>query len=233
MRPRIVGGVAGWAAAVTPLVAVNVASLTGLFDFASMAMAGTLALLVGILLGGALAGGIAGRPRVAYPGGALAGAQAGGIVALLYGVTALALVLVTSVFDSAPPLLMDNLAGIVRMLVAVLFVAALVVATALVTGWLSGRKMQLPAATTLPGKAAVRMPAQSGGYGRSAAPIRSGGRGNESGWTPPSQRGASRARYDTESGGDPRSSGSRPREEHSAPSARRSGSAGRQDGRRW
>ena len=233
MRPRIVGGAAGWAAAVTPLVAVNLASFAGLFDFQSMAVAGAMALLGGILLGGAIAGGIAGRPREEYAGGALAGAVAGGILALLYGATALTLVLITSIADSAPPLLVDSLAGIVRMVVAVLFIAALMVTTAFVAGWLSGRRMQAPVAVISTGKAAARSPRQSGGYGRSAAPVRSAGMGDEPGWVPPARQGAPRARYDTRNSGDSRSSGSRPRQAQSAPSARRTGVAGHEDGRRW
>ncbi|HEV2457369.1 MAG TPA: hypothetical protein VGS80_03320 [Ktedonobacterales bacterium] len=233
MRPRIVGGVAGWAAAVTPLIAVNVASLAGLFDFATMAVAGALALLGGILLGGAIAGGIAGRPRGAYAGGALAGAQAGGIVALLYGATALALVLVTSVADTAPPLLVDNLAGIVRMMVAVVFVAALVVAIAFAAGWLSGQRRQAPVAMTPTHQAAAPTPGQSGGFGRSAAAMHGTGRGEEPEWIPPARQDTPRARYDMRNGGDPRSTGSRPRSAQSAPSPRRAGVAGREDGRRW
>jgi hypothetical protein len=232
MRPRIVGGVAGWAAAVTPLIAVNVASFAGLFDFASMAVAGAAALLGGILLGGAIAGGIAGRPRGGYAGGALAGAQAGGIVALLYGATALALVLVTSVADSAPPLLVDSLAGIVRMVVAVAFVAALVVATAFAAGLLSGRRMQAPLAMAPAGKAAARTPGHSGGFGHSPAAMRGTGRGEDPGWIPPARQDSPRARYDMRNGGDPRSTGSRPRSAQSAAAPRRAGVAGREEDQR-
>ncbi|MFI5272626.1 MAG: hypothetical protein ACHQ4H_06285 [Ktedonobacterales bacterium] len=140
MRARITGGVVGWFVAILPLVAVNVANIAAIFNFQEMVLAGAVAIAVGLLLGGALAGALGGRRRPRNRGGAVGGAAAGGIFAALYLVTLLVLLALSSAFDSAPVLLQDGFWGIIRMLTALAFVAALPIAVAVAAGTLAGRR---------------------------------------------------------------------------------------------
>ena len=131
MRARIGAGIAGWLIAVVPLVGVNIAAYAGVFGYDTPLAAGMIALVGGIVLGGALSGALAGRR-----GGGVAGAAVGGgSAALLYAVTIIALMFSTSYFASAPPLIAEHPIGAS---VAVVFCAALLLAVALLVGTLVG-----------------------------------------------------------------------------------------------
>lgn len=122
------GGIAGWIVGVLPLVAVNVAGISGLLDFQDTLVAGGIALLGGIFLGGIVAGSIAGRARAAL--------ASGGIAALLFVLTIVALEVVTAITDVAPPLVADgeNVQDTIRAVAVLVFAAALLLAVSLVTG---------------------------------------------------------------------------------------------------
>jgi hypothetical protein len=122
------GGIAGWLVGTLPLVAVNVAGFLGLFSFQDTLVAGGIALLGGILLGGIIAGSIAGRARAAL--------ASGGIAALLFVLTIVALEVVTAVTDIAPPLVAagENVQDTIRAVAVLVFAAALLLAVSLVTG---------------------------------------------------------------------------------------------------
>lgn len=152
MRYRMLGGLLGWVVAVLPLAAVNLASLAALFSFQEAVLAGGLAIVLGLLLGGATAGLVGGRQRRAYQGGAVGGAAAGGVAALLYLVTVFALLALASSADSAPLLLQDGLLGALWTLTALAFVALLFVACATASGALAGRRA--PKGGRIPGSAA-------------------------------------------------------------------------------
>jgi hypothetical protein len=122
------GGIAGWLVGALPLVGVNVAGFLGLFSFQDTLVAGGIALLGGILLGGIAAGSIAGRARAAL--------ASGGIAALLFVFTIVALEVVTAVTDVAPPLVAagENVQDAIRAVAVLVFAAALLLAVSLVTG---------------------------------------------------------------------------------------------------
>lgn len=122
------GGIAGWLVGALPLVAVNVAGFLGIFSFQDTLMAGGIALLGGILLGGIVAGSIAGRARAAL--------ASGGIAALLFVLTIIALEVVTAVTDIAPPVVAAgaNVQDALRAVGVLVFAAALLLAVSLVTG---------------------------------------------------------------------------------------------------
>lgn len=139
MRYRVLGGLLGWLAAVLPLVAVNVASLTAIFDFQESVLAGGLAIVIGLLLGGVVAGLVGGRQRRAYLGGFVGGAGAGVFAALFYLLTLFALLAVASIAESEPLLLQDGL-GVLWVLTALAFVALVLIAIAAGAGALAGRR---------------------------------------------------------------------------------------------
>lgn len=147
MRYRMLGGLVGWLVALLPLVAVNLANLAALFSFQEAVLAGGLAIVIGLVLGGAVAGLIGGRQRQAYEGGAIGGAGAGGFAALLYLVAVFVLLAVASHADSAPLLLQDGVGGALWMLTALAFVALLFIALATGAGALAGRRAPKGAAT--------------------------------------------------------------------------------------
>ncbi len=122
------GGIAGWLVGTLPLVAVNVAGFLGLFSFQDTLIVGGIALLGGILLGGIVAGSIAGHARAAL--------ASGGIAALLFVLTIVALEVGTAITDVAPPLVADgeNVRDIIPALAVLVFAAALLLAVSLVTG---------------------------------------------------------------------------------------------------
>ncbi len=169
MRYRMLGGLLGWLVALLPLAAVNAANLAALFSFQETILAGGLAILVGLLLGGSVAGVVGGRQRRAYGGGASGGAAAGGFAALLYLTTVLVLLALASHADSAPLLLQDGLAGALWMLTALAFVALLFVAVAAASGVLVGRR-----ALAKP-RAAVPSAARAGITPRQPVPSRAPG----------------------------------------------------------
>lgn len=152
MRYRMLGGLLGWVVALLPLAAVNLANLAALFSFRESVLAGGLAIVIGLLLGGATAGLVGGRQRPAYQGGTVGGAAAGGFAALLYLATLFALLALASFANSEPLLLQDGLLGALWTLTALAFVALLFVACATAGGALAGRRA--PKARRVPGASA-------------------------------------------------------------------------------
>jgi hypothetical protein len=137
MSGRIGGGVAGWIAGVLPLLAVNVADYVGFFTFDEAVVAGTAALVAGIVLGGGVAGYIGGRTRPGRPGGAVAAAPAGMLAALLFALSEGALLVGTSIRTSAVDF---SALEWIRRGLTVIFFAALLLGIALLAGAVSGRR---------------------------------------------------------------------------------------------
>jgi hypothetical protein len=171
MRSRILGGLVSWLVAVLPLVAVNLAGLAAIFDFGETVLAGAVALVGGLLVGGALAGYLGGRPRPGNPGGAAGGAATGAIAALIYLPTVLALVLAASAADSASLLVQQtdaqgtgvptiDVQGTIGMLMALLFVAVLLVGLAALAGAVAGRRAYVPSAGKPARRGAASVPAR-------------------------------------------------------------------------
>jgi hypothetical protein len=156
MSGRIAGGLAGWIAGALLLVAVNVADFVGIFSFDEAVLAGTVALLAGTVLGGAVAGIIGGRPRAGQPGGAAAAFPSGVLAALLLGASVFALKIASGIRDSAYNLSAQEW---LRYAVTIVFFSALLLGVALLAGALAGRRSAsriLPAAPS-----AYRQPAPS------------------------------------------------------------------------
>jgi hypothetical protein len=89
---RVLGGLLGWIASVTPLIAVNICGALGLLSWDDAFIASAVVLLVGPAVGGLVAGYVAGRPIRSSVTGARSASHAGGLVALLYFVSVLGLV---------------------------------------------------------------------------------------------------------------------------------------------
>lgn len=184
MRYRMLGGLLGWLVALLPLAAVNLANLAAFFSFQEAVLAGGLAIVIGLLLGGVVAGLMGGRQRRMYVGGAVGGAGAGGFAALLYLVTVFVLLALASSAYSTPLLLQDDLRGVLWMLTALAFIALLFVAIATGAGLLAGRRAPKGATSphsaardgvtsrqpipprTAPGQPSLRLPSSSGPSGR-------------------------------------------------------------------
>jgi hypothetical protein len=179
MVRRVIAGILGCVAGVLPLVLVNVlVNGAGTFGDLETAAAqnavlfGAVALLGGILLGGAIAGWIAGRR-----GGAAAGGVAGIIAGVLYAITVILLVVGGARQGWGPPIAALHP---IRASAAILLVGALLTAVALGVGALAGRSqhpVRLTGHTSAP-RAPVSRPAER----RSAArppdePVRAAGRG--------------------------------------------------------
>ncbi|HEU0026252.1 MAG TPA: hypothetical protein VFQ25_03980 [Ktedonobacterales bacterium] len=129
MVARIAGGAAaGWLLSLAPLVVVNTLSLTsGVVDPSSTALAGVVALALGVALGGLAAGLIGGRR-----GGAIAGAVAGA----LFAASLIALMFALREQGNLP-----NLVALhpIRTMGALVFLGALVAGVALVTALIGQR----------------------------------------------------------------------------------------------
>jgi hypothetical protein len=187
MRYRIIGGVLGWLVALLPLVAVNAVNIAVRFSFQETVLAGGIAIVLGLVLGGLTAGFVGGRPRRGYWGGGSGGAAAGGVAAALYLLTVLGLLAVSSAADSAPLLLQSGIGGAVWMLTALAFIMLLLVAIATAAGLLAvrrrAREPQLPASAARQGASArqpvpsrapgqpLRLPQSAPGGSRSSQPF--------------------------------------------------------------
>ncbi|MBF6590032.1 MAG: hypothetical protein IVW57_05800, partial [Ktedonobacterales bacterium] len=125
---------------VLPIVAVNVASYENLLNQRETTIAGAGALLGGIALGGATAGVLGTRTR---RGASVSGAvAAGGVAAALYSATLLGLMMGASRLDLTPPLIT---VAPLRVTLAIVFLAALLLLTAITAGSLVSRRAR-PAA---------------------------------------------------------------------------------------
>lgn len=154
MAWRIVGGVVGWLASLTPLVIVNIPVIATAMDPGMVPLAGGAALALGIALGGALAGLLGGR-RGAGWGGTLAGALA----SLLFAATLIALGHYLDAQSKLPNLIHLHP---VRAMVAVGFVACLIMVVAAVSGALSGRRRERLAVNAMRQAARASAPATTG-----------------------------------------------------------------------
>lgn len=171
MARRIVAGILGGVVGVLPLVLVNLlvnagGALGGLETVAAenAAALGIMALLGGVLVGGMLAGWLAGRE-----GGAPAAGLSGAVAALLYAVTVI-LVVVGGARQGWGP----SVAAIhpIRVSAAILLVACLLLGVALTTGALTGRRAaaQHTAQNTARQPAPPQHPGYGPGYGSYAPP---------------------------------------------------------------
>ncbi len=136
MAARILGGMAGWLIGVLPLIAVNATDYFGVTYFADPVLAGAVALLGGLLLGGIAAGAIGGRAGRHNPGGTAGAAVSGGTAALLYACTVVGLMYLARTFDAPSPVLVEHP---LRISLVIFFFAALLLAIALATGAIIGR----------------------------------------------------------------------------------------------
>ena len=132
MRARISGGIAGWLIGVVPLIVVNILDYQGLFAFQDAVVAGLVALVGGVVLGGVAAGLLGERG-----GGILSATTSGAIAAVLYAVTLIGLVIGTGILDTASPLIALHP---LRISMALLFLAAILLAIAIGVGALSDRR---------------------------------------------------------------------------------------------
>lgn len=133
----IAGGIAGWLAAVAPLLGVNIAGYANVFDSETAVIAGAVALAGGILLGGLVAGLIAGRPSAARSGGAAGALPAGIVAALLYIVSLTGVVMVATRTDAAPAVVADHP---LRITGAIVCLGAILLGMSLLFGMLVGRR---------------------------------------------------------------------------------------------
>ncbi|HET9111522.1 MAG TPA: hypothetical protein VFN78_11905 [Ktedonobacterales bacterium] len=134
MAWRIVGGMVGWLASLTPLVIVNIPVIAAAMDPSMVPLAGGAALALGIALGGALAGLLGGRRGSGW-GGTLAGALA----SVLFAATLIALGHYLDTQSQLPNLIHLHP---VRAMVAVGFVACLIMVVAAASGAVSGRRRE-------------------------------------------------------------------------------------------
>lgn len=142
MAARVWGGVAGWIAALLPLVAANVADQYIAFDSHETLLLGAGVLVGGVLLGGGVAATVGGRSRRSNPGGASASAVAGGVAAGLYAATMIAIILSGRLVSSEPTLIAEHP---IRASGMVVFVGALMMMVALGIGALRGSRSTLAA----------------------------------------------------------------------------------------
>ena len=133
---RIVWGVVGWLAAVLPLLGVNIAGYASILDTGTAVIAGAIALLGGILLGGVVTGLLAGRPSAERAGGATAALPTGGIAAALYVISLIAVVEVAIHTQAAPAIVAEHP---IRIAGAIICLGAILLSVSLVVGMLAGR----------------------------------------------------------------------------------------------
>ena len=134
MAWRIVGGLGGWLASLAPLVVVNALALVTTISPEVISIAGGAGLIAGIALGG-LTAGLLGARRGAGWGGTVAGA----IAAALVTATLLGLMYVLRARDQLPYLLALHP---VRTIVAIGFVACLLMAVAAGVGAFAGSRQE-------------------------------------------------------------------------------------------
>lgn len=141
MRTRILGGITGWLLGVAPLLAVNAVDYFGIYYFPDPFVAGAIALVAGLLLGGIAAGLIGGRSRETG-GGAWGAGTTGLVAAALYAVSVIALMEAARAFDALPFAVTEHP---IRVSLGILFLATLLLLVALVTGVFVGRLAEAPA----------------------------------------------------------------------------------------
>jgi hypothetical protein len=105
---RIVGGLLGWIASVTPLIVVNIFGALGVLSWDDAFVVSAVALIAGPILGGLVAGYIAGHPDRASASGAREAGVAGGIAAALYFLSIMGLVIFALRPETIPSTLQDH-----------------------------------------------------------------------------------------------------------------------------
>jgi len=154
----IAGGIAGWLAAVLPLLGVNIAGYANVFDTETAVVAGASALIGGILLGGIVTGLIAGRSSAARAGGATMVLPAGSMAGALYAISLVAVVMVAIRTNAAPAVVAEHP---IRITVAILCLGAILLGISLVVGMVAGRRGSAPEPRPQT-QAATRYQAQQG-----------------------------------------------------------------------
>jgi hypothetical protein len=135
----IAGGIAGWLAAMAPLLGVNIAGYANVFDSNTAVIAGAAALFGGILLGGLAPGLIAGRPSPssACAGGAPATLPAGVLAAFLYSISLITVVMVAIRVGAAPTVVAEHP---LRISGAIVCLGAILLGISLLVGLLAGKR---------------------------------------------------------------------------------------------
>jgi hypothetical protein len=105
---RIVGGLLGWIASVTPLIVVNIFGALGVLSWDDAFVVSALALIAGPILGGLVAGYVAGHPDRATASGAREAGVVGGIAAALYFVSIMGLVIFALRPETIPATLQEH-----------------------------------------------------------------------------------------------------------------------------
>lgn len=105
---RIVGGLLGWIASLTPLIVVNIFGALGVLSWDDAFIVSAVALIAGPVLGGLVAGYVAGHPDRASASGARAAGLAGGIVATMYFLSILGLVIFALHPETIPATLQEH-----------------------------------------------------------------------------------------------------------------------------
>jgi hypothetical protein len=105
---RIVGGLLGWIASVTPLIVVNIFGALGILSWDDAFVVSALALIAGPILGGLVAGYVTGHPDRATASGAREAGVAGGIAAALYFVSIMGLVIFALRPETIPATLQEH-----------------------------------------------------------------------------------------------------------------------------
>lgn len=171
----IVGGIAGWLAAMAPLLGVNIAGYANVFDSNTAVIAGAAALLGSILLGGLVTGLIAGRSSSVRAGGALATLPAGILAAFLFIISLITVVMVAIRVGAAPTVVAEHP---LRISGAVVCLGAILLGVSLLVGLLTGKRSgQRTSQAQTQGSSAVRQgmmarPGQPGYGGQPSQPSR-------------------------------------------------------------
>ena len=105
---RVVGGLLGWIASVTPLIVVNIFGALGVLSWDDAFVVSAIALIAGPILAGLVAGYVAGHPDRASASGAREAGVAGGIAAALYFVSIMGLVIFALRPETIPATLQEH-----------------------------------------------------------------------------------------------------------------------------
>ena len=105
---RIVGGLLGWIASVTPLIVVNIFGALGVLSWDDAFVVSAVALIAGPILGGLVAGYVAGHPDRASESGAREAGMAGGLAAALYFLSIMGLVIFALRPETIPATLQEH-----------------------------------------------------------------------------------------------------------------------------
>lgn len=133
---RIAGGIAGWLAAIVPLLGVNLAGYAGAIDSGTAVIAGAAALFGGILLGGLVTGVLGGRRTATHAGGATSALITSAVAAALYVISLVSVVVVASRFGAAPEVVATHP---LRITGAIVFLGAILLGLSLLVAMLAGR----------------------------------------------------------------------------------------------